>query len=92
MVKEITWRGKAATKEPLLCRLFMGFQRPFYRLCRALFNAYHAALAVVIIGDGVAFFVNGNAAIGTPGNANHTFRADIMIPDGLKHPPVTRLS
>ena len=74
------------------CRLFMRFPHPFYRLRGAFFNAYHASLAVVIIGDGIAVFVNGNAAVGTPGNANHTFRADIIIPDRLKHPPVTRLS
>jgi len=63
-----------------------------YCLYRTFLNAYHTSLAVIIIRIGKAVFIYCNAAIWTPGNTGHTLSTGLIIPDGLKYPPVTGLS
>ena len=70
----------------------MHLPHPFYRLYGTFLSTDHASLAVIVVRIGKAVFFHSNAAIGTSGNAGHTFGADIVVPDRLKYPPVTSLS
>ena len=70
----------------------MHLPHPLDRLYGTVLKTDHTSFTIIVVRIGEAIFVNSNAAIRTPGNAGHTFGADIVIPDGLKYPPVTGLS
>ena len=70
----------------------MHLPHPLNCLYGTFLKTDHTSFTVIVVRIGKAIFIHSNAAIGTSGNAGHTLGADIVIPDGLKYPPVTGLS